>query len=207
MAEKLMLHPFLEFGGLLFWGALALITLVLAVQVQEEKTGWAAFTFLATIAVIIAFTNAPVIEAVKAHPIYIVYGLLGYLAIAGVWAFVKWRMFFLPNLFDRYEELRSRFLQTAGPNQTKLNDFPADPAVRDRFNSQTEVRMLDINNRRMVSLNKGRITTWMVFWPWSLLGTFVGDFLHRVFTTIYKTIAGGLQRMSDSMASKYSELN
>lgn len=202
-----MIHDFVTFGGVLFWIIVGVVTLILAAQVNDEKTGYATLTLLGTIAAIVAFTNAPVVDAVKAHPIYVLYGILGYLAIAGVWAFIKWRVFFLPKLFDRYDELRTKFLRTAGPNQTALSEMPADPAVRDKFNKVDDVRYLNIGYNRMVSHNKGRITTWMIFWPFSLIGTFIGDFLHRVFQTLYKSIAGGLQRMSDTMASKYSELD
>ena len=202
-----MIHDFVQFGGVLFWAIVGVVTLILAAEVNEEKSGYATLTLILGIAAIVAFTDAPVLDTIKTHPIYVLYALLGYLAIAGIWAFVKWRVFFLPNLFDRYDELRSRFLKTAGPNGEALNDFPADPRVRDAFSQDRDVRVLNINHNRMVSHNKGRITTWMVFWPWSLIGTFIGDFLHRVFTTLYKSIAGGLQRMSDSMASRYSELD
>lgn len=202
-----MIAEFITFGGVLFWIIVGVITLILASQVNEEKTGYATLTLLAAIAAIIAFTNAPVVQTIQNHPIYVLYGVLAYIGIAAVWAFIKWRAFFLPNLFDRYEDLRTRFLKTAGPNGTALTDFPADPAVRDEFNKRSDVQRLNINVNRMVGYNKGRIRTWMVFWPFSLLGTFVGDFLHRVFTSLYKAIAGGLQRMSDSMASKYSELD
>lgn len=202
-----MIAEFITFGGVLFWIIVGVIALILAAQVNEEKTGAATLTLLATIAAIVAFTNTPIIETVRANPLYVLYGILAYIGIAAVWAFIKWRVFFLPNLFDRYEELRSRFLKTAGPNGTPLTDFPADPAVRDEFNKRSEVQRLNISYNRMVGYNKGRITAWMVFWPFSLLGTFVGDFMHRVFTSLYKAIAGGLQRMSDSMASKYSELD
>jgi hypothetical protein len=197
-----MIYSFIEFGGVLFWSLIALLTLVLAGQVSQEKTGYAILTSLVGIGVILAFTTTPIIATVKEHPIYVLYGVIGYFVIAGLWAIVKWRAFFLPALFEKYDELRSAFLKEKG-----LNDFPADPAVRDEFNKRRDVSYLDINNTRMVRYNKGRVTTWMVFWPWSIIGTFFGDFLYRVFTTIYKGIHGMLQAMSDKMASQYSELN
>lgn len=202
-----MIHEFITFGGVLFWIFVGAVTLILAAQVNDEKTGYAFLTFFAAIALLIGFSNTPILATIQQHPIYVLYGFLAYVAIAGVWAVVKWRLFFLPKLFDRYDDIRRQFLLTAGPNGQPLNDMPADQAVRDRFNKRSEVQSLDINYNRMVSHNKSRITTWMIFWPFSLLGTFIGDFLHRVFTTIYKAIAGGLQRMSNRMASRYSELS
>ena len=197
-----MVHQFIEFGGILFWIIVGVVTLILAAQVNEEKTGYATLTLLVFIAALVAFSNTPVLETIKQHPIYVLYGLLAYFGISGLWAFAKWRLFYLPNLFDQYDELRTEFLKRRG-----LKEMPADPKVREDFAKDRAVERLNISYFRMVRHNKGRITSWMVFWPFSLIGTFLGDFLHRVFTTIYKTIAGGLQRMSDNMASRYSELD
>jgi hypothetical protein len=127
--------------------------------------------------------------------------------MAGIWATIKWRVFFLPDLFKSYDMIRTKFLKTAGPNGETLKDFPADPTVRDRFNNVREVQVLNIQVKRMARNNKARITTWMVYWPFSIVGTFFGDFLSRVFATIYRNISGMLQAMSDRMASKYSELS
>jgi hypothetical protein len=202
-----MWDTWIEFGGLVFWVLIALVTLVMAAQVERDRIGWAGITLVVTVTAIIGLTNSPIPALIKQHPIYLLYGFLGYLALAAVWAVIKWRCFFLPALFDRYDDIRSRFLETAGPNQTALKEFPADPAVRDRFERRSEVAILNINHKRMVSNNKVRVTSWMIYWPFSLLGTFFGDFLYRVFTAIYKGIANMLQGMSNQMASKYSELN
>jgi uncharacterized membrane protein YccC len=197
-----MIAELITFGGVLFWIIVGTVTLILAAQIDSEKVGSATLTLLITVAAIVAFTNAPVLDFIQDNPLYVVYGALAYVGIAAIWAFIKWRLFFLPKLFDRYETLRWRFLESRG-----LKEMPADAAVRDAFNSIYDVKALDINVNRMVRYNKGRITTWMVFWPFSFIGTFVGDFLQRVFASVYQTIAGGLQRMSDRMASKYSELD
>lgn len=197
-----MIAEIITFGGVLFWIIVGLVTLVLAAQVDSDRAGAATLTLLITVAAIVAFTNAPVLEFVQENPIYVIYGVLGYLGIAAVWAFVKWRMFYLPKLFDRYEELRSDFLKNRG-----LKEMPADQTVRDAFNATNEVKILNISQRRMVSNNKGRITVWMAYWPFSFIGTFVGDFLQRVFASVYQAIANSLQSMSDRMASRYSELD
>lgn len=197
-----MIHEFIQFGGVLFWIIVGFITLILSAQVNDEKAGYAGLTLILTLVAVLAFTNVPLIDTIKTHPLYVLYAIGGYVIAAGVWALAKWRLFFLPNLFDRYDDLRSDFMKSKG-----LKEIPADPNVRDQLKEFIRGRGLYIETARMVRNNKGRITTWMLFWPFSFIGTFVGDFLQRVFATLYKGIAGMLQRMSDSMASKYSELD
>lgn len=193
-----MLIEFLAAGGIFFWAIVGLVFLVLTTQVHNERVGWATFTLILFIAGLVLLTGAG--KIIASWPlIYYVYAVGAYLGISAVWAAIKWRVFFLPKLFERYEEVRSAWL-----NRNGLKEMPADPAVIQKFKDNTGSQ---INRDRMVSHNKGRITTWMIFWPWSLLETFLGDFLVRVFDYMYKAVAGGFQRMSDRMASKYSELN
>lgn len=200
-----MLWELLAFGGILFWIIVGVVVLAITALIHDEKIWRAAGVLIVTLAVLALFTNVPKIIA-TIPPIWYLYVIGGYLIAAPIWAVIKWRGFFLPALFEQYDALRSKFLETAGPKGEPLNDFPADPAVKDKFNNLNEVKWLNINSARMVRRNKARITTWMIYWPFSLLETFLGDFLARVFSAIYKRIAGSLQRMSDRMAAGYSEL-
>ena len=197
-----MISSFIIFGGVMFWIFVGIVALVLTALINDEKAGLASAFTLVAVAVVVAFSNIPFLDIIKHHPMDIVYGVLAYFVGAGVWATAKWRLFFLPNLFDRYDTARGRALNARG-----LKDMPADQKVRDEIMKEIRSSGTDINNERMVSRNKARITTWMFYWPFSLLSTFIGDFLHRVITSIYKSIAGTLQTMSDRMASRYTELN
>lgn len=196
-----MLAEFLMFGGVLFWIIVGVLGLIITTQVHNEKVGWAAFTLIAVIAGLVLLTNIPKLLA-DTPPSHYLYAFLGYLAAAALWALIKWRGFYLPGLFRRYEDLREKFLIGK-----KLDEMPTDPAVLKEFTDDYQVQRLNVGYNRMVRNNKSRITTWMIFWPFSLLETFVGDFLANVFDRIYRSMAGLLQRMSDGMASKYSELN
>jgi hypothetical protein len=199
--EDLMLAEIITFGGLIFWLITALVVLILAAEVENDSTGWATTTLGLYALGVVLFTDGQVMTWVNDNKINILWGAVVYLALAAVWALVKWRMFFLPKLFEKYDQARAAWLKTRG-----LKEMPADPRVRQEF-MNGDVRYLNINHKRMASNNKGRILGWMVYWPASLLGTFFGDFLSRVFSSIYDGISGLMQGMSDRMASRYSELN
>jgi hypothetical protein len=197
-----MWHTFIEFGGLLFWGLLAVWVIILSVQVNDRHNGYATLTLFLGLAILVLFSNTPIWQTIKDHPIYVLYGVLGYIVAAGVWAMIQWRFFFLPKLFDKYDDYRASWLK-----RNSLTTMPADPTTRSKFKDDMARNMGDINDLRSVSQNKGRITGWMVYWPFSIVGTFFGDFLHRLFASIYKLLAGSMQRISDNRASKYEELN
>jgi len=195
------MYEFLAFGGVLFWTIVGLVCLVVTTQVHNEKTGWAFVTFFG--AVLLLALGSGLYGVLKSiPPINYLYGALAYLGIAALWAVIKWRAFYLPSLFRRYDELREEFLRKRG-----LTEMPADRKVTDAFKSLDDVKYLNIEYKRMVRHNKSRITGWMIFWIFSVLETFIGDFLVDVFDRIYRNISGLLQRMSDNMASKYSELD
>lgn len=48
-----------------------------------------------------------------------------------------------------------------------------------------------------VSDSRGRITTWMTYWPWSATWTLINDPIKRIWRAIYRLVAGKLQSISN----------
>lgn len=199
-----MIHAFLEAGGLIFWILTAIVALVIASEVQNDRSGVATATIVGYIAAIALFTTAGAAGGFLAwlghNPRYIVYGVVAYLVGAIVWTPIKWRVFFLPKLFEVYDDFKTEWM-----TQNKVKDL-SDDTVKANFLQAARRSIGDINEKRKVSHNKARITAWIAYWPFSIVGTFFGDFLTRVAYSIYRGIGSFLQRLSDGMASKYHEL-
>lgn len=47
--------------------------------------------------------------------------------------------------------------------------------------------------------NKGRIVSWMCYWPLSALWTLINDPVRKLYTRICETLAGAYQKMADRM--------
>ena len=47
--------------------------------------------------------------------------------------------------------------------------------------------------------NKARIMSWIGHWPFSIIGTFFGDFLYRIGRTIYGYLGGTYERIEKSV--------
>lgn len=43
--------------------------------------------------------------------------------------------------------------------------------------------------------NKAKLMSWIGHWPFSIIGTFFGDFLYRIGRTIYNTLGGTYERI------------
>lgn len=52
---------------------------------------------------------------------------------------------------------------------------------------------------------KSKIISWMSYWPFSMIGTFFGDIVRRIYNTIFEIIHDMLQSMSDHMFRKISK--
>jgi len=45
--------------------------------------------------------------------------------------------------------------------------------------------------------NKAKLLAWIGHWPFSIIGTFFGDFLYRIGRTIYNTLGGTYERIEN----------
>jgi len=196
-----MVYEILVVGGIFFWIFVGLFALLITSSVRSSEFGTASSLLATLIVLLIVFTNFHTVLW-SIDPMMALYGAGGYVILAAIWAIIKWRAFYLPKLFGKYEKYRSEWLRMKG-----LKEMPADASVRGDFNRFVKDRGVYINEQRMVGNNKARITGWMFFWPFSLVETFFGDIMARIFDHTYRMIASSLQGMSDRMAHRYSELD
>lgn len=198
-----MVWSIITFGGVIFWVLTAIAAIALVSEISANKVGAAFFTLLAYTAVMMLFSNTPVWTWIKDHPSYLLYGFGLYIVCGAIWSVIKW-YFYLLNIRDRYEDLRSAWLKRQG-----FTDVPTDANDRAKFKADVVDRVPGTYGvfPPQASHHKGAITTWMMFWPFSLAGTVFGDFLNRIFKTVYSWLAGMMQRISNGVFGKYSELN
>lgn len=123
--------------------------------------------------------------------------LVGFAAyvVAGVpWAFVKWW---------RFAVLARRRLEdwlTTHPVPKKSTDHHDRLAMGSYAASVPGPIKFDLTSEKFVLLaseHKSRIVTWLAFWPLSILGTLVGDFLVRIWDNVYDAARHLLQRVAD----------
>ena len=92
-------------------------------------------------------------------------GVLGYCLIGAIWSFYRWH---------------------------RYTSFTADSFSRTYGTQLTESRYADLSDCLSVAENKGCITTWIAYWPWSLIWNIFGDVLTAIFDSlrsIYRGIA------------------
>lgn len=188
-------------GSLLFWTALLIPFAILIALVENEESGWAAITTIATVAAGFMFLDRATVQAVLHN---IIPFAAVYLAAGVVWGFVKW-FFFILKIRDVYEKIRAEFL-------VRTNATVIDETNRDKFWSEITTRSSYLLPSRYhfnsfppkASENKGRIVFWMAYWPASALWTILNDPLTRFYKMVFNRLLTIFEGISNKMFGKYA---
>ncbi len=97
----------------------------------------------------------------------------GYFVVGSIWVFPKWWLY-CQGILDKFrDDKENRNISYYGNSTGNY------------------ISKLDLNK------NKNRILNWMMFWPLSMISTFLDDFVTRIFRAIYNRIRSQLQAISD----------
>lgn len=111
---------------------------------------------------------------VSLHWKFVVPVILGYFVIGAGWSLWRW----FRHCKTTVQALHSNMDQ-------RLSKADAEQRIR------TDYRVIP-------SSNKSRLTSWVLFWPWSMFWNLLGDLL----TGIYDSLAGIYIKISDSVITK-----
>lgn len=216
---------------LLVLAVLVVLFIIEAVLTEVEHWGWATFTMAGTLVALHFLHIFSVVDFCKDHALEAVLGSGGYIVAGLVWSFIKW-FSFLMGFRDTYREEKEKFLNFKKlDTKTELNDqlkeeFLKGLSNEGRYGSRyiedekgnklaAEPRWYsDVNVYRGNSLNvlpraaknKARITSWAIFWPFSMVGTIINDPIRRLWNLIWGWVKGLYQRMADRLLAGHPEL-
>lgn len=169
------------FAGLLLWpwwglGLFFVLCLIDAVLVENDSEGWATAMLLIGI-----FSLSWMFGST--NPFVFIWNNLGgfllyllvYAGIGGVWSVFKWYLFLLKE--------RDHVLLVTKQFGTKAQR-PESSYARN---------------------NKSKITGWISHWPLSIIGTFFGDFLLRLWNYVYKIFGNVYNSISDAVFADFGK--
>jgi hypothetical protein len=175
----------LGFFALPFWWML-LLTAVFVVDVvlcENDEFGWGTtITVLGT--GLVAWLGADVnpVAWLWTNLADVARFLLFYFAIGGLWSIVKWYLYLL-KVRDKARAEFERF-KAAGREKDDHPKRPSDSYARE---------------------NKGRIMGWIAHWPFSMVGSVLGDFLTRIVKTIYNVLSDLYDRMANHVFRDFDQ--
>jgi hypothetical protein len=142
---------------------------------ESEDSRGWAVTLTLALFIIFGYTSLPELKQVSLTTIGMYVG--GYLLVGATWSIFKWW-------------LRCR----------KVADKLRDKSIT--------IQSCEFRNARSavsVSENKGRLTFWIAYWPWSMLASLLKDTVEAVFNflrRIFTSIANPANKLIDELESK-----
>lgn len=179
---------FLGFG-LLFWSVAIVGALFVMALTEGEKYSWTTGSLIITTALlcwIAAFNPFPWLLN---NASTILYALLAYFVFGIAWGVTKWFFFLM--------RVRDKLVAYLKENGIKTPLSENDVAAFARTHLKHVVYGSSIPPK--AAENKGRITFWMIYWPFSAPWTLINEPVKRFFNFIYNRIANLLQGMSDRL--------
>lgn len=187
-------------GTFWFWILMAVHFCVLLALIEYEKVGWATITLIATFAALHFLGDFNIVSAVLHNPATAAIVAAGYFVAGTAWSVVKW-WFYVRRCREEYDTLKAAFLERNGVQGTAVPD-----ALKGKWKEELSNDYRYGRERRRSFANgvipkagdhKGRIMTWMCYWPWSAVWTMINDPVKRLFKQIYLQIQGLLQSISN----------
>jgi len=202
-----MLFGLAMFTTLWFWIAAVLLgTIIYAVYNEEFQ--WPLIGALVGVATLHWFSDIPVWLYIKTNYVTMLTYVGYYLVIGVVWSFVKWYMYLLKEK-DRYVDLRKTFLSDDNRYFKDLDESEKEIALKGKMPTslvkEWASRLRSNKLPPTAADNKGRITTWMIYWTFSMVGTLFGDWLKDLFNIIYNLFGNVYDKISGSVFSKFEE--
>lgn len=210
-------------------GCLVVLFVVEAVLTEVEHWGWATITMLGTLVGLHFLHVWSVTGFFMAHTVEGLVGTAGYVVLGLVWSFIKW-FSFLMGFRDTYREEKDKFFAFKNlPTNTELDQKLQEEFlegidgnryssryVLDSSGNKTEAQHWfasvqtykgnKLSLKPKASENKARITSWAIFWPFSLVGTLINDPLRRLWNLIWGAVKGLYQKMADRLLAGHPEL-
>lgn len=176
------LLEFLAVGAWGFWLLLAISAIITSELTDNDSPGWATITAIGTVAALAVLGDFNPIELLKANPLGAVYFIAAYFVAGTAWSVTKW-FFWLRKARAAILEMQSEF-----------------PSM-DHYSMRTRLRerRLPIEFPPKAGDHKGRIIGWMALWPASMVWTMINDPVRSAFETIYDSIGGALQGISNKV--------
>ena len=207
--------------GAWFWvAAVGLFILILAL----EETDHYFFAGLSVLAFVWIMEQSGVIN-IFTSPLTVLYWGAIYMAIGAGWSFIKW-FSFLHKQGDKLSKLKPKWIEGQNKETQQHNDRNKDdvsfepqemlavslgtkvPAhyletYKEFLSNQGYLRSRSDKIIPQISDNKARITSWIVWWPWSALWTVLNDPIRRLAEFMYERLQTSYQAVANHVFAKF----
>lgn len=178
--------------GFAAWAVILLGLIAIVVGVENERYSLSTVALLIGGSLLVFLTGGTfggVYHSIADNLDKVVNVVLLYAGIGIAWGVVKW-FFYLMRVRDALVAYRKENDITGPLTDKQKSDFKSYNRSIVGYSQEIPPRASD---------NKGRVTYWMIWWPFSMPWTLINEPVKRFFNFVYYRIAGLLQGMSDRL--------
>jgi len=175
-------------------GAIAFIVLLFLVEL--DRFGFATLLMIATIVAAQYFHIADILGWVSKNYAWTLVYVIVYLILGIGWSIGKWVLFL--RKFNR-----KRLEAVSAVQSTAKQEDPPTQSVKD-ISVHLKHEMYKgtyLSQRPKASDYKGTIIAWMIWWPISMISTFLNDPVRELFNIVYDQLSGLYQTLADKIVS------
>ena len=184
------------FGSVWFWLIMLAAFCGIAALVENEEGVWATLVMVLTAVSLNWVWKVPILKTCALHPWKALLWVLVYFVAGALWGLFKWWLYAHKQL-AAYKELRDEFMKSE--NVTELT-----PALALKLKSKAGMQYPPLRAEApSVSQHKCDITRWMTYWPFSVVGTLLNDFVRKAWNYIYVFMSTTYDRISKHVFRKY----
>lgn len=181
------------------WSFIIGTIITMIVLLEYEKQGWATTFFSLGIALILWNYKTEILNYLTTNPTNIVIFFVSYVIIGVIWSFIKWNDY-VKSIFRKAQEIKDDFVHTYGEinDETKKQFISKinSSSLRDGYYGHelnlpkdTSFEKIAKEIAPIASRKKATITSWVSYWPISLLGTMLNNPFKKFFEWIYNSIS------------------
>jgi len=195
-------------GSASFLIILGLVAFIgMAILLENELEGWATTLFSLATALVLWHFKSDIFGFVVSSPYQTIGFILSYITIGIIWSFIKWRSY-VKNVFDKLKRIKDKFIaeykEITESNKSMFISRVSDGNFRDSNGYKISIYSNDTLETIVEKIapqavyKKSIITSWIAYWPISLLATLLNDPFRKFFEGIYDAISGYYEKITIS---------
>lgn len=163
--------------------------------VEGDKHFWGVTTVVLSVAAAFWWFSIDPVSIAKNHWQEALIYIGAYLAGGVVWAVIKW-WFFLSNIREDFDEWVAKKKEEDAFHE-KAKAAGRNVGEHNPWKSTDFSIGYNKSFPPLVREWKGKITGWMIMWPFSAVWTMINDPVRKFFNWTYRVLSGVLQSMND----------
>jgi hypothetical protein len=188
-------------------GAWVVIAILMAILLEFEKEGWATTFFSLGIALLLWNFRTDIWTFISSNPTATIGFTVSYVLAGITWSFFKWNAY-VKGVFSKIKEVKDDFIRKhkaiTDDNRESFISWIEHLKLRDsdgyiiNFNYKMNMEQVVEKVTPIASKKKSIITSWISYWPVSLMATLLNNPFRKFFEWVYDNLSGYYDKITTS---------